>query len=81
MDEAPGWARDLQAAFYTLRADLDAGREPPIDAYAATAPAEFFAVTSEYWFTAPEVLYAAYPGAATRLAAFYGNPQATGVAA
>ena len=50
----------------------DAGREPPIDAYAAEAPEEFFAVCSEYWFTAPGVLRAAYPAVAARLEAFYG---------
>jgi Mlc titration factor MtfA (ptsG expression regulator) len=81
MDERPGWARDFQAAYDVLRADLDAGREPPINRYAGEAPAEFFAVCSEYWFTAPVLLQAIYPDVAARLAAFYGNPQATGVAA
>jgi Mlc titration factor MtfA (ptsG expression regulator) len=79
VDEGPGWARDFQAAYDALCRELDAGREPPIDAYAAEAPAEFFAVCSEYWFTAPEVLHAVYPKVAARLAAFYGNPQHAGV--
>ena len=52
---------DFQAAYDSLCADLDAGREPPIDDYAGTEPAEFFAVCSEYWFTAPDILRAAYP--------------------
>ncbi len=78
VDEVPGWARDFQAAYDALCADLDAGREPPIDAYAGEAPAEFFAVCSEYWFTAPQVLQAAYPAVASRLAAFYDNAQAAG---
>jgi Mlc titration factor MtfA (ptsG expression regulator) len=81
MDDRPGWARDFQAAFDALRADLDAGRVPPINPYAGTAHAEFFAVCSEYWFTAPEVLRDAYPAVAERLAAFYGDPSAAGVAA
>jgi hypothetical protein len=55
-DERRGWARDFQAAFDALHADLDAGREPRIDPYAGEDEAEFFAVCSEYWFTAPEVL-------------------------
>lgn len=80
-NEAPGWARDFQAAYDALCADLDAGREPPIDPYAGEAPAEFFAVCSEYWFTAPQVLHATYPAVAKRLAAFYGDAQATGVPA
>jgi Mlc titration factor MtfA (ptsG expression regulator) len=74
MDDRRGWARDFQAAFDALCADLDAGREPPIDPYGASAHAEFFAVCSEYWFTAPEILTAAYPAVADRLAAFYGTP-------
>jgi hypothetical protein len=73
VNEGPGWARDFQKAYDALCRDLDAGREPRIDPYAGTAPAEFFAVCSEYWFTAPDVLRAAYPAVAARLAAFYGN--------
>ena len=72
MDDRKGWARDFQAAYDALCADLDAGRKPAINPYAATAHAEFFAVCSEYWFTAPQVLEAAYPAVAKRLAAFYG---------
>jgi Mlc titration factor MtfA (ptsG expression regulator) len=79
VNQAPGWARDFQAAFDALRADLDAGRRPPIDAYGGEAPAEFFAVCSEYWFTAPELLRAAYPAVAARLAAFYGNHPIAGI--
>jgi Mlc titration factor MtfA (ptsG expression regulator) len=73
MDERMGWARDFQAAYDDLCADLDAGRKPAIDPYAAKTHAEFFAVCSEYWFTAPAVLEAAYPAVARRLAAFYGK--------
>lgn len=76
-NEVSGWAHDFQAAYDALRADLDADREPPINAYAGEAPAEFFAVCSEYWFTAPEILQTAYPDVAARLAAFYGDPRAT----
>lgn len=53
----------------------DEGDEPPgpsIDAYAAEAPEEFFAVCSEYHFTAPDVLRAAYPAVAAHLERFYG---------
>jgi Mlc titration factor MtfA (ptsG expression regulator) len=81
VNEAPGWAREFQAAFDALRADIDAGRRPPIDAYGGEAPAEFFAVCSEYWFTAPERLRAAYPAVAARLAAFYGNQPDVGMPA
>jgi Mlc titration factor MtfA (ptsG expression regulator) len=72
MDDRMGWARDFQAAYDALCARLDAGGEAPIDPYAAESHAEFFAVCSEYWFTAPELLAAAYPAVARRLSAFYG---------
>jgi Mlc titration factor MtfA (ptsG expression regulator) len=82
MDGAPwlvnmhrgAWARDFQAAFDQLRADVDAGHEPIIDPYAAMEPAEFFAVCSEYWFSAPEHLRAVMPEVAERLRDFYGEP-------
>lgn len=66
------WVRDFQAAFDALNATLDAGMEPAIDPYAAEAPEEFFAVTSEYHFSAPELLAEAMPAVAEHLRAFYG---------
>lgn len=66
------WARDFQAAFDALCAEVEAERETRIDPYAATAPEEFFAVVSEYHFSAPEVLREALPAVAEHLAAFYG---------
>jgi len=72
MDDRMGWARDFQAAYDELCARLDAGGDAPIDPYAAESHAEFFAVCSEYWFTAPDVLEDVYPAVARRLAAYYG---------
>lgn len=73
------WARDFGAAFDALNAELDALHESgdeeaatSIDAYAAEAPEEFFAVCSEYHFTAPAVLRAAFPAVAEHLERFYG---------
>lgn len=66
------WARDFQMAFDALCADLDAERETVIDPYAATAPEEFFAVVSEYHFSAPSVLVDGMPSIAAHLRAFYG---------
>jgi len=43
-----------------------------IDPYAAEAPEEFFAVCSEYHFTAPDTLRAAFPAVAEHLERFYG---------
>ncbi|GAB3729759.1 zinc-dependent peptidase [Silanimonas algicola] len=73
------WARDFGAAFEALNAELDAmgsddegDAETAIDPYAAEAPEEFFAVCSEYHFTAPDVLRDAYPAVAAHLERFYG---------
>lgn len=67
-----GWARDFQSAYDALAADVDAGRETQIDGYAAEAPEEFFAVASEYHFSAPDVLRAEMPKVAAHLERFYG---------
>jgi len=67
------WARDFQAAFAAMRADLDRGHAPLIDPYAAESPQEFFAVCSEYWFTAPNRLREAFPAVAALLRSFYGD--------
>lgn len=72
------WVRDFQAAYETVRDAVEAGRDPGIDPYAAEAPDEFFAVASEYHFSAPQVLHAAFPAVAARLAEFYGPATASG---
>ena len=74
------WARDFGAAFAAINAELDADAEAEtaIDPYAAEAPEEFFAVASEYHFTAPDLLRAAYPAVAEHLERFYGPPPVLG---
>jgi Mlc titration factor MtfA (ptsG expression regulator) len=66
------WARDFQAAYDRFCAQVDAGQETAIDPYAAEAPEEFFAVLSEYHFSAPGLLAAQMPAVAAHLARFYG---------
>jgi MtfA peptidase len=66
------WVRDFQAAFEALCTEVEAGRETEIDPYAATAPEEFFAVVSEYHFSASPVLDETLPAIAAHLRAFYG---------
>jgi Mlc titration factor MtfA (ptsG expression regulator) len=67
------WAGAMQAAFDSLNAALDRhpDAETAIDPYAAESPAEFFAVTSEYFFSAPDLLHAAFPAVYAQLQAFY----------
>lgn len=61
------WAAVMDAAFWRLRAqpsDL-------IGAYAATAPAEYFAVVSELFFERPQALAEAEPAVYRELAGLY----------
>jgi hypothetical protein len=50
------WPMLMQAAFDRLQLDLQQGIPPWIDPYAATNPAEFFAVLSELFFEMPAYL-------------------------
>lgn len=70
------WARDFGQAFEALCAALEDNpdAETPIDPYAADCPEEFFAVVSEYHFTAAHVLREAMPAVAEHLERFYGAP-------
>ncbi|WP_375741346.1 zinc-dependent peptidase [Pseudomonas boanensis] len=67
------WALTMQSAYDDMNAQLDRNpdAELPIDPYAAEDPAEFFAVTSEYFFSAPDVLHEAYPAVYRQLMSFY----------
>lgn len=66
------WATDFQQAYDALARDVDRGRRTLIDAYAAEAPEEFFAVCSEYHFSDPRRLRRAMPKVAAHLERFYG---------
>jgi len=65
------WYRVFSAAFEDLCARVEAGEETDIDDYATEGPDEFFAVASEYFFEAPEVLDECYPKVYAELRAFY----------
>ncbi|MEM7704005.1 MAG: M90 family metallopeptidase [Pseudomonadota bacterium] len=64
------WADVMQKAFEDLNKQARRGR-PRIDPYGATEPAEFFAVTSEYYFENPDRLKDAYPDVYSQLHQFY----------
>lgn len=55
------WAAAFTAAYADFRRRVDAGEDTEIDPYASESPAEFFAVLSEYFFEAPDILFADYP--------------------
>ena len=71
------WSSTMQAAydnFCTLVERIEAPEiegELPLDPYAALHPTEFFAVASESFFCAPDVLHAAYPALYDLLVHYY----------
>jgi len=65
------WAEDFQRAYDAFCVQVDAGEQTLVDPYAAEAPEEFFAVTSEYHFSAPHLLAEAMPAVAAHLQRFY----------
>jgi Mlc titration factor MtfA (ptsG expression regulator) len=65
------WSNVLGNAYDRLREDLAAGRPTLLDAYAATSPAEFFAVASEVFFEQPDRLAGAEPALYAELRDFY----------
>jgi Mlc titration factor MtfA (ptsG expression regulator) len=65
------WAEELSMAYDALCTQVAAQEPPFINPYAATSPAEFFAVVTEYFFTAPDILKNCYPGVYRQLALFY----------
>lgn len=65
------WTTAFSAAFEHLQQQLTHHQHPGINAYAATSPAEFFAVASEGFFTNPPVLQHQYPEVYEQLVLFY----------
>ncbi|MFB9995451.1 zinc-dependent peptidase [Deinococcus oregonensis] len=65
------WERVVNRALTRLRLQLSWGNVP-IDPYAAQNPAEFFAVTTELYFEAPQVLRAFDPELLQLLEDYYG---------
>ena len=65
------WAEDFSAAYDALCLQVAEGETAFINPYAVTSPAEFFAVVSEYFFTAPDILKNCCPGVHRQLTLFY----------
>jgi Mlc titration factor MtfA (ptsG expression regulator) len=65
------WSEALSSAYDILRCQVEAGESTYINPYAATSPAEFFAVLSEYFFTAPDILKTSCPSVHKQLMQFY----------
>lgn len=67
------WITAFEPAYIDFCARIDRGEETAIDPYAATAPAEFFAVLSEVFFEQPSLLHQEYPTVHAELCGFYGQ--------
>ncbi len=65
------WSTVMQNEFDALRWRLAQGEAGLIDAYAATDPAEFFAVISELFFERPAELAAGHPALYAELRTYY----------
>lgn len=65
------WTQSLSNAYEILVAKIRNHERPHINEYAATNPAEFFAVTSEAFFTAPDILKQNCPEVYDQLVLFY----------
>ncbi|BET43180.1 DgsA anti-repressor MtfA [Atlantibacter hermannii] len=71
--DVAGWEHDLHAAMSNIQDEIDLVGEnaTSIDAYAATDPAECFAVLSEYFFSAPLLFAPRFPSLWQRFCQFY----------
>ena len=65
------WRRVFDAEYNRLHRQLAQGESPLLGAYAATNPAEFFAVVTEVFFEQPRLLADDSPALFAELAAFY----------
>lgn len=65
------WTRIFSAGFEDFVRRCDAGEDMGIDCYAATSPAEYFAVLSEVFFERPDLLQGHYPSVYAQLRLYY----------
>ncbi|WP_127470535.1 zinc-dependent peptidase [Thiomicrorhabdus aquaedulcis] len=65
------WTQAFSQAFERLQHQVEHGHHAVINSYAATDPAEFFAVCTEYFFTAPNLLIHHFPAVYQQLVLFY----------
>ncbi len=73
--EVAAWEHSLHAAMDNIQEEIDLVGEnaASIDSYAASDPAECFAVLSEYFFSAPELFAPRFPSLWQRFCHFYGQ--------
>ena len=69
--DAAQWATALSEAYQDFQNRLNTWNDVPIDSYAASSPAEFFAVFSEVFFERPDILKSYYPAVYDQFKQFY----------
>lgn len=67
----PEWTATFSDAYAELQQQLERHVHTEINPYAASSPAEFFAVLTEYFFTAPEVISLNFPLVYQQLEQYY----------
>ncbi len=67
------WRRIMGAEYKLFKAQVENGEITPLNPYAATHPAEFFACATEALFEQPKMLRENYPQVFDRLVHFYGD--------
>ncbi|WP_036242890.1 M90 family metallopeptidase [Methylobacter luteus] len=67
----PPWTDAFSTAYDELNDRLEHHHPVSVDPYAATSPAEFFAVFSEYFFCAPDILHAHFHDVYRQLQLYY----------
>jgi hypothetical protein len=65
------WSQTLETAYQTLVNKVNHHKHTYINSYAATNPAEFFAVSCEYFFTAPHILEQHNPAVYQQLKSYF----------
>jgi Mlc titration factor MtfA (ptsG expression regulator) len=65
------WSTSLNSAYECLVHRVEHHHYACINPYAATSPAEFFAVISEYFFCAPEILHTHFADVYRQLRLYY----------
>ena len=65
------WSTLLSAAYESLVHQVEHHHHACINPYGATSPAEFFAVISEYFFCAPEILHTHFANVYRQLRLYY----------
>jgi len=65
------WSMAFSTAYESLVSRVDHHHRVCIDPYAATSPGEFFAVVSEYFFSAPDILHRHFAGVYEQLRRYY----------